>query len=199
MKSYSEIPDPRPENKRRIKEPNFFEWIGICVMCLVLGIILGAVAAKAQPIDPDYPDKTLTPGVTRTVTLKTLCTVGSTKDARHVTEKMKKEVFKRYGLEDGHFKPGDYEIDHFISLENGGANDIMNLWPQHYCPIGNDPIKTKCWGAREKDRVETQLHRWLCQKKITLHEDQTILQNDWIACYLTINQGKICGRSDSQK
>lgn len=201
-KSYSEIPDP-PEKVSGRTYPSFAEWIAFCVMCFLLGALFGAIIAKADPLVvatpapiwaavSDYPDKNLTPGVTRTVDLKTLCTAGSTKDARHVTQAMKNQVFERYGYKKGSYKPGDYEIDHFISLENGGANDIMNLWPEHYCPIGNDPTKTNCWGAREKDKVETQLHRWLCQNKITLHDDQVILQTDWIKCYLTMQQGKVC-------
>jgi hypothetical protein len=196
MKSYAKIPDPEPTKIDTGFKLKTSEWIVLLVLqgllCFFIGIIVAHADAPFAVEAGNYPKQTLTPGVTRTVTLKTLCTPNSTKDARHVTEKMKKEVFTRYGLLEGKFKPGDYEIDHFISLENGGANDIMNLWPQKYCPIGNDPLKSHCWGAREKDKVETQLHRWLCQKKITLHDDQTILQSDWVACYMTMQSGKVC-------
>ena len=93
---------------------------------------------------------------------------------------MKNEVFSRYGFKKGKFKPGDYEIDHFISLELGGANDINNLWPQPYCD------DSKCFGARQKDVVETNLHRRICSKKITLEEAQKIIMTDWIQEYKSI-------------
>lgn len=210
---YSDVKDEQKNKNMRgiVRGIMVYEIVILCVLCLLIGIILGAVVAKAQTIEThdampiktaaqppsaayssDYPDKSLTPGVTRTVTLKELCTPGSTKDARHVTAATKKAVFTRYGFQDGKYKAGDWEIDHFISLENGGANDVMNLWPQHYCAVGNDPAKTGCYGAREKDRVETQLHRWVCQGKMTLHDDQVIIQTDWVACYKTITSGGIC-------
>ena len=130
--------------------------------------------------DKLYPDKKLTPGVTRDVHMAVLCLAGSTKDVRNVTQSMKNEVFSRYGFIKGKFKPGDYEIDHFISLELGGANDIKNLWPQPYSKSGT------VFGAREKDVVETNLHRRICNKQITLQAAQKIITTDWIAEYKSI-------------
>lgn len=139
------------------------------------------------------PDLRVTPGKTDpNATVKQLCTAGYTKDVRHVTEATKKQVFQEYGIPLD--MAGKFEVDHFISLENGGLNDIANLWPQFYFPIGNDPLKTECWGAREKDKVETALHRWLCQGKITLAQDQQILRTDWVDCYKTLKAGKVCGQ-----
>ncbi len=140
-------------------------------------IWLALLLTQAFAFDPNYPDPTLTPGVTREVTVKELCRVGSTKDARHVTAKMKREVFHRYGFVDGEFKPGDYEIDHFMSLEIGGANDINNLWPQ--------PYKGQ-WTARMKDVVETNLHRRMCKGQLTLTQIQMIIKSDWIKEYKRI-------------
>ncbi len=156
----------------------------------MIGILLAVVMSQ------DYPNKSLTPGVTREVSKKELCTVGSTKDARHVTAKMKREVFHRYGFIEGKYKPGDYEIDHFLSLENFGSNSILNLWPQKFCPIGNDPSKTGCLGAREKDAVEHRIHQWFCKGIITQEEVISILKTDWIKCYKTIKSGGICHTTD---
>ncbi len=124
---------------------------------------------------PFYPNPAFTQGVTRTVDLKTLCTAGSTKDARQVTEAVKKQVFKNYGIT-ANF--GSYEVDHFVSLELGGANDIANLWPQPYAGID--------YGARMKDVVETNLHHRICKGLITMDEAQEIIKADWIAEYKKI-------------
>lgn len=139
--------------------------------------------ALAAPVEGTYPDKRLTPGATREVSMAVICKVGSTKDVRHVTATMKREVFHRYGFVEGKYKPGDYEIDHFISLELGGDNDIENLWPEAYCPVGNKPLKTGCFGAREKDRVETSLHRQICNGSISIEQAQKIIRTDWVQEY----------------
>lgn len=128
-----------------------------------------------QHLWPYFPDLRWTTGVTRTVEADVLCKAGSTKDARLVTEAMKKEVFKRYGITSNF---GSYEVDHFISLELGGANDLANLWPQPYAGIA--------YTARMKDVVETNLHRRICKGVITLEQAQTIITTDWIAEYKKI-------------
>ena len=146
-------------------------------LLFVLAIALATCIANAQ----DYPDPKITPGVTRVVSKKILCTHGSTKDARLVSAKTKTEVFKRYGFIKGKFKPGDYEIDHFISLELGGANDINNLWPQPFHGTHT---------ARMKDVVETNLHRRICKGLITVEDAQNIIRTDWVAEYKRIKGEK---------
>jgi hypothetical protein len=42
------------------------------------------------------------------------------------------------------------EIDHLISRELGGADEVANLWPQSY---GGQP-----WNAVLKDKLENRLH-----------------------------------------
>jgi hypothetical protein len=135
-----------------------------------------------------YPDPKLTPGafnpaVTQETIKKTICKPGYTATIRNVSEKTKKEVFKRYGFIEGKYKPGDYEIDHFLSLEISGSNDINNLWPQAYLPKP---------GAREKDVTETHLHKSICSGKLTLGDAQRIMLEDWYKCYLDIKAKKEC-------
>ena len=82
-----------------------------------------------------YPDPAKTPGVVRRATTATnVCTPGFTSTIRNVAGGTKNEVFISY-FGSIPANPGDYEIDHFISLELGGANDIKNLWPQPYAPL----------------------------------------------------------------
>lgn len=129
-----------------------------------------------EPTDsapPIFPDSTLTPGATFPVTAKDICTPGYAKAVRNVTAKTKREVFASYGIT--HHQPGDYEVDHLISLELGGSNSIKNLWPESY--------KTQPWNARVKDAVENRLHTMVCSGKIPLEQAQREIATDWIAAY----------------
>ena len=74
----------------------------------------------------ELPDKQLTPGNMRNVTVRELCTT-STSLVRNVPESEKKAVYSLYGL-DGNKKDlcGEgYEIDHLVSLELGGDNTVV--------------------------------------------------------------------------
>ncbi|HKW85912.1 MAG TPA: hypothetical protein VJM82_02480, partial [Nitrospiraceae bacterium] len=66
------------------------------------------------------------------------------------------------------------EIDHLISLELGGSNDLTNLWPEPYSPAP---------GAHEKDKLENALHKAVCGGKMTLKEAQQKIATDWYAAY----------------
>jgi hypothetical protein len=118
------------------------------------------------------PDAELTPGIIHEDDTETICKSGYSLTVRHVTAAMRKEVFSRYGITDP--KPGEYEIDHLISLELGGANDIRNLWPQRY--QGE-------WNAHMKDRLENKLHKMVCEGDLPLDEAQMVLANDWVEGY----------------
>src|SRR5437763_13830624 len=80
-----------------------------------------------------YPDHLLTPGVVNSSVTQenihtTICVAGYTKLVRKTTLKMKKQVFERYNIPWS--TRNKYEVDHFISLDIGGADVIENLWPQ---------------------------------------------------------------------
>jgi hypothetical protein len=115
------------------------------------------------------PDPTLTPGHTRPVTLHELCTPGSSANARHVSSATKRQVFARYHVTP---RPGAYEVDHLISLELGGSNDLENLWPQPYHGALN---------AHDKDQLENQLHALVCAGTVPLDEAQRAIATDWVA------------------
>ncbi len=131
--------------------------------------------------DPSiYPDPSLTPGaIFPDVTAAEVCTPGYSKSVRNVSQQTKNEVFKEYGITNP--QPGEYEIDHFISLELGGTNDISNLWPESY-KMAN--------GAHEKDKVENYLHKQVCNGNMTLQEAQDAIRTDWYAVYLQMQKGK---------
>ena len=137
--------------------------------------------------DALYPDPALTPGAVFTgVTAKDVCTVGYSSSVRSVSSAEKAQVFARYGLTD---KSGTYEVDHFISLELGGSNDVTNLWPEPYAPSGV--------GAHDKDGVEAHLHAQVCSGAMTLEEAQKAIATDWYAVFREMNGlPPICGPTD---
>lgn len=68
-----------------------------------------------------------------------------------------------------------YELDHDISIELAGAPaDPNNLWLQPMSGPRN---------ARQKDRLENQLHRLVCSGKITLKDAQGAISTDWVGAY----------------
>lgn len=144
----------------------------------MIGVILAAaVAAQSLATLPTVPDPALTPGVVDPAkTLDVICVPGFTArpGVRHVTEATKRAVFAEYHI-DPHGPGAPFEIDHLISLENGGSNDIRNLWPQSYLTKPN---------AHDKDRLENAAHKLACSGKIMLEQDQKMLSTGWIAGYL---------------
>ncbi len=64
----------------------------------------------------------------------------------------------------------EYEYDHLVSLELGGAtNDPRNLWPEP----GASP--------NPKDAVEDTLHSKVCDGAMTLREAQHIIATQWVS------------------
>lgn len=127
----------------------------------------------------DLPNAKLTPGQTDpSLTKERLCAKGfSTKTVRHVTPQTRVAAFGGYGITCKNRTPTcakEFELDHLISLELGGDNDVENLWPQAYAGQ---------WGARIKDKLENKLHVLVCAGTITLDDAQKGISTDWISLY----------------
>jgi hypothetical protein len=88
-------------------------------------------------------------------------------------EEMKREVYREYGITS--HGPGDYEIDHLISLELGGSNSIKNLWPESH--------RTSPWNAQVKDRLEDKLHELVCSGHLDIKTAQQAIASNWIEAY----------------
>jgi hypothetical protein len=101
-------------------------------------------------------------------------TPGYAKSVRHVSGKVKAQVYAEYGIVS--HRSGEYEVDHLISLELGGSNDIKNLWPESY--------QSEPWNAHVKDKLEDRLHSLVCAGRMSLEEAQRAIARDWIAAYL---------------
>ncbi|HZQ59285.1 MAG TPA: HNH endonuclease signature motif containing protein [Acidimicrobiales bacterium] len=116
------------------------------------------------------PDPVLTPGaVFPGITVATVCTPGYASSVRDVPSSERAQVFARYHEAD---VPNTYEVDHLISLELGGSNDITNLWPE---PLAGP------YGAHTKDGVENALHSAVCAGSMLLADAQHVIATAWWA------------------
>jgi len=119
------------------------------------------------------PDSDCTPGaVFPDVTVSEICQPGYSSKVRNVPDSEKNQVYAEYGVKT--HTAGQYEVDHLISLELGGSNDIANLWPE---PAEPRP------GFHEKDKVENYLHDQVCNGAISLQEAQAQIATNWMAVY----------------
>jgi hypothetical protein len=122
---------------------------------------------------PFVPDPVKTPGAVLEVTASDICVSGYSKRVRNVPVEVKRRAYANYGIRT--HEPGEYEIDHLISLELGGSNSIRNLWPQSF--------RTHPWNAHVKDALENELHRRVCAGTIDLGKAQQIIAHDWVSGY----------------
>jgi hypothetical protein len=120
------------------------------------------------------PNPKLTPGAVRTTNTKQVCST-TTGQFRNTTLSMKKQVCAAYGLKDCP-KESAIEIDHLISLEIGGADEVSNLWPQLATYPDGSP------GFHVKDKLENDLHRLVCSGKMKLTDAQSCIRSNWIDC-----------------
>lgn len=124
-------------------------------------------------VNNGLPDRACTPGaIFEGITEKEVCVSGYTKKVRNVPTSEKNQVFAEYGITN--HSGQDYEIDHLISLELGGNNDIANLFPE-----GAEPRP----GYHEKDKLENYLHSKVCSGQLALKEAQLVIATDWIKYY----------------
>lgn len=132
-----------------------------------------ASTSGARVIPGVTPDPRISPGDVLTTDTRQICTPGYTKTVRNVPQELKAEVYREYGI--NHRQPGEYEVDHVISLELGGSNSIRNLFPQSY--------RLHPLNAHIKDRLEDRLHALVCNGKIPITQAQQAISRDWIGAY----------------
>lgn len=115
------------------------------------------------------PDASCTPGaVFANATVAQICKAGYAQSVRNVPQAEKDKVFAEYGI--AQHPPGTYEVDHLVSLEIGGSNDLKNLWAEAATPKP---------GFHEKDAVEGFLHSQVCSGKMALKDAQTAIAANW--------------------
>jgi hypothetical protein len=106
----------------------------------------------------------------------TICVAGYTRTVRpseSVTEEIKRDQMAASGLQGQRL--ADFELDHLISLELGGAPaDVANLWPEPWNGDGN---------AHQKDAVENYLHQRVCRGTMQLADAQRAIATNWRSVY----------------
>ncbi len=131
-----------------------------------------------------YPSAQQTPGkadpsVTQSNMAKNICnknwTTDSVRPSDSVTSRIKTETMKAYGFTDA---ASHYELDHLVSLQNGGCPDcVENLWPEAYGDAQHPmtEVQRAAWnkmhpgsstilpGSLEKDVVENHIHDEICR------------------------------------
>lgn len=118
-------------------------------------------------------DQACTPGdILKDATAQKICVSGYAKSVRNVPVSEKNQVYAAYGIRT--HSTGQYEVDHLVSLELGGSNDISNLWPEAASPKP---------GFHEKDQVENYLHDQVCSGKMTLKQAQIKIATNWLDVY----------------
>ena len=136
------------------------------------------VTVDCHIVNDILPDPACTPGaidprVTQDNINSTICVPGYTKTVRppvSVTEPQKLQSMKEYGFYDS---PSNYEFDHFIPLELGGApDDLKNLWPEPHS------------SSYDKDAVENYLHQQVCFGNMKLKTAQDLISANWYDYWL---------------
>ena len=132
-------------------------------------------------VQSGLPDSACTPGavdsrVNAANIASTICVAGYSRTVRpatNITDRIKREQMAAYGVDSQ--PPNDFELDHLISLELGGAPaDVANLWPEPLSGAIN---------AHQKDAVENYLHEQVCRGAIPLSEAQRQIATDWPAVF----------------
>jgi Protein of unknown function (DUF3761) len=121
------------------------------------------------------PDRRCSPGaIYSKLTRAVICSPSfRTSSIRNVPESVRFAVEREYGMTPGHYGSA-LEIDHIVSLELGGSNDVANLFPE---TLNARP------GYRVKDRLENRLHAMVCAGSIGLRAAQRGIAANWHGLY----------------
>lgn len=133
------------------------------------------------------PDPECTPGAVLTIDKSVICVAGYTKTVRDVPDSVRQAVFKEYSID--YSLHSNYEVDHLISLELGGSNDISNLFPEGYSILH---------GALEKDKFENYLHSQICDGAMAVQTAQYQIATNWLKYYTIAFPSKTSASSQTQ-
>ena len=123
--------------------------------------------SKGELPDPKCTPGGIDPTVKQSNLSTTICRKGGYTDTvrppTSQTNKAKAMLYEAYGID----PDAKGELDHLVSLQLGGDNDVANLWPE----IGPIP--------NPKDAIETHLHTAVCNGKTTLSAAQHAIAENW--------------------
>lgn len=149
---------------------------GALAAAAIVAVLFGApnLHRSVAEISESLPNRALTPGMTRPVSVEEVCAEGDDDLDPEVPASRQEAVFREYGIAMDH-SAQDFQVDYLISPQLGGTDDVRNLWPQSY--------KETAWNARAKDALERHLYQMVCDRKIDLAEAQREIATDWISAY----------------
>lgn len=128
--------------------------------------------------DPRCSPGATNPAVTQANVSDTICKSGWTRTVRppeSVTGPEKRLDMHAYGITGS---SRQYELDHIISLELGGApNSYRNFYPEPDYP------HREGFYLNPKDRLENELNRLVCDGRMPLRVAQATISTDWVAAY----------------
>jgi Protein of unknown function (DUF3761) len=121
------------------------------------------------------PDRRCSPGgYYSRLTKPVICSpTFRTSTIRNVPTSEKYAVEREYGMVARPYGR-TIEIDHIISLELGGSNDLANLFPEPGSGIA---------GYQVKDRLENRLHAMVCAGRMTLATARHGIAANWEKLY----------------
>ncbi len=133
---------------------------------------------SAEPVETPkiaslvLPNRLLTPGAVAETSVDVVChrSTRTVRPPESYTEPLKIEQIREYGYVD--VRLGDYEEDHLIPLELGGdPRSPKNLWPEPHYTHPN---------SFDKDRVENDSHRAVCDGRMSLAHAQSLMASNWV-------------------
>ncbi len=149
---------------------------GLTSGLLALFLSARCLAADADPL--------LTPGeFFPAISASDVCVPGYARRTRNVPRSQRNQVFARYNVQ---WRPGAYEVEHFIPLCMGGTNGLANLWPA--------PKKD----ARQKALVDNHLCREICAGRVTLEEARE-REGNWREEALSLEQRRSKAEEQNQR
>jgi Protein of unknown function (DUF3761) len=138
-------------------------------------VLLARRSASSGCARGPRPDRRCSPGAYYSRLTSSVICASSFRTAaiRDVPQSEKYAVEREYGMP-ARLYGRSIEIDHIVSLELGGSNNIANLFPEP----GSGPAD-----YRVKDRLENRLHELVCAGTITLRQAQTQIASNWELLY----------------
>jgi hypothetical protein len=122
------------------------------------------------------PDRRCSPGAYYSkLTRAVICSASFRTDTiRDVSQNEKFALEREYGMKASYYGR-TMEIDHIVSLELGGSNNIANLFPEF--------ANARPAGYHVKDALENRLHDRVCSGQMSLPKAQQQIAANWQKLY----------------
>ncbi|HKT04956.1 MAG TPA: putative Ig domain-containing protein [Rugosimonospora sp.] len=178
------------------KPPRSFRVLIAAALAFACVLVVPPTMAHAATCSQAYlplPDPSCQPGatysgVTQSNIGSTICVSGWTKTVRpstSYTNALKTTQISQYGYSDTSLS--DYEEDHLIPLELGGApKDAANLWPEPHATVNGG-------SSSKKDTIENKLKAMVCAGTITLAAARSAIAKNWTTALSVVSAAATSG------